>query len=111
MEPVAPRTLAERLKDLIGTVHGGPPDWAENHDYYIHGTPNAGSPVGATSLLSIPASASSHAAWSIKSRGPYVAPAGAVPEQGKMSRVFVHHPRLSPWARLRRPCRGWEGLS
>jgi hypothetical protein len=39
VEPVAPRTLAERLKDVIGTVHGGPPDWAENHDDYIHGTP------------------------------------------------------------------------
>jgi hypothetical protein len=39
VEPVAPKTLAERLKDVIGTVHGGPPDWAENHDYYIHGTP------------------------------------------------------------------------
>ena len=39
VEPVAPKTLAERLKDVIGTVHGGPPDWAENHDHYIHGTP------------------------------------------------------------------------
>jgi hypothetical protein len=27
VEPVAPKTLAERLKDVIGTVHGGPPDW------------------------------------------------------------------------------------
>jgi hypothetical protein len=39
VEPVAPKTLAERLKDVIGTVQGGPPDWAENHDHYIHGTP------------------------------------------------------------------------
>jgi hypothetical protein len=39
VEPVTPKTLAERLKDVIGTVHGGPPDWAENHDHYIHGTP------------------------------------------------------------------------
>jgi len=39
VEPVAPKTLAERLKDVIGTLHGGPPDWAENHDHYIHGTP------------------------------------------------------------------------
>lgn len=38
VEPVAPKTLAERLKEVIGSVHGGPPDWAENH-YYIHGTP------------------------------------------------------------------------
>ncbi len=39
VEPVAPNTLAERLKEVIGAVHGGPPDWAENHDHYIHGTP------------------------------------------------------------------------
>jgi len=38
VEPVDPKTLAERLKDVIGTVHGGPPDWAENHDHYVHGT-------------------------------------------------------------------------
>jgi uncharacterized protein (DUF433 family) len=38
-EPVVPKTLAERLKDVIGTVHGGPSDWAKNHDHYIHGTP------------------------------------------------------------------------
>ncbi len=36
---VAPKTLAERLRDVIGTVRGGPPDWAEHHDHYIHGTP------------------------------------------------------------------------
>jgi len=40
VEPVVPKTLAERLKGIIGTVHGGPPDWAENHDLYIHGIPN-----------------------------------------------------------------------
>ena len=39
VEPVPPKTLAERLRDVIGTVRGGPPDWAENHDHYIHGTP------------------------------------------------------------------------
>ena len=39
VEPVVPKTLAERLQGVIGTVHGGPPDWAENHDHYIHGTP------------------------------------------------------------------------
>ena len=39
VEPVVPKTLAERLKSVIGTVHGGPPDWAKNHDHYIHGTP------------------------------------------------------------------------
>ncbi|HME00814.1 MAG TPA: hypothetical protein VKM93_26225 [Terriglobia bacterium] len=44
VEPVAPRTLVERLKDVIGIVHGGPPDWAKNHDHYLHGTPNARCP-------------------------------------------------------------------
>ncbi|MGA3327042.1 MAG: hypothetical protein ABSF45_21465 [Terriglobia bacterium] len=39
VEPIAPPTLAERLKDVIGTVHGMPPDWAENHDHYLHGAP------------------------------------------------------------------------
>ncbi len=39
VEPIAPQTLAERLKDVIGILHGKPPDWAENHDHYIHGTP------------------------------------------------------------------------
>ena len=39
MEPVpSTRTLAQRLSDVI-TVRGGPPDRAENHDHYIHGTP------------------------------------------------------------------------
>ena len=31
-------TWYERLKPLIGSVKGKPPDWAENHDHYIHGT-------------------------------------------------------------------------
>jgi hypothetical protein len=39
VEPVAPKTLADRLKDSIGSVRGGPPDLAENHDHYLHGTP------------------------------------------------------------------------
>lgn len=30
-------TLAERLKDVIGVVEGLPPDFAENHDHYLHG--------------------------------------------------------------------------
>jgi hypothetical protein len=37
-EPPAP-TLAERLKSVIGSVAGLPPDLAEQHDYYLHGTP------------------------------------------------------------------------
>ena len=32
-------TLYERLKPLIGSVKGLPPDMADNHDHYIHGTP------------------------------------------------------------------------
>lgn len=39
VEPVVPKTQAEHFKSVIGSVHGGPPDWAENHDHYIHGTP------------------------------------------------------------------------
>lgn len=31
-------TLAERLKDVIGTVDG-PPDLAKNHDHYLYGVP------------------------------------------------------------------------
>lgn len=31
-------TLAERLKDVIGIIEG-PPDLAEQHDYYAHGEP------------------------------------------------------------------------
>lgn len=33
-------TLYERLRDLIGIAPGLPQDMAENHDHYIHGTPN-----------------------------------------------------------------------
>lgn len=32
-------TLYERMKDVIGIIDGLPPDMAENHDHYIHGTP------------------------------------------------------------------------
>ncbi|MBM4039632.1 MAG: hypothetical protein FJ290_14080 [Planctomycetes bacterium] len=32
-------TLAERLKDVVGIIEGLPPDFAEQHDHYIHGTP------------------------------------------------------------------------
>lgn len=39
VEPIAPQTLAERLRDLIGAVHDMPPDWAENHNHYLHGAP------------------------------------------------------------------------
>ena len=32
-------TLAEKLLKLAGTVPDLPPDFAEQHDHYIHGTP------------------------------------------------------------------------
>ncbi len=38
--PDDPRTLAERLKDVIGIVDG-PPDLAANHDHYAHGKPTS----------------------------------------------------------------------
>jgi hypothetical protein len=33
------KTLAERFKNIIGTVHDLPEDMAENHEHYLHGTP------------------------------------------------------------------------
>jgi hypothetical protein len=39
VEPVVLKKLPGPPKDVIGTVHGGPPDWAENHHHCIHGTP------------------------------------------------------------------------
>ncbi|MBZ5514762.1 MAG: hypothetical protein LAN62_07940 [Acidobacteriia bacterium] len=39
IEPVKEEPLAKRLKHVIGSVEGLPPDFAENHDHYIHGTP------------------------------------------------------------------------
>lgn len=38
-EPQVVRTLAERLKPIIGIAEGLPADLAENHDHYIHGRP------------------------------------------------------------------------
>jgi hypothetical protein len=35
----APRTLAERFKNVIGKAEGLPPDFAQNHDHYLHGAP------------------------------------------------------------------------
>jgi hypothetical protein len=32
-------TLYEQLEDVIGIIKGLPPDFAENHDHYIHGCP------------------------------------------------------------------------
>ena len=32
-------TLYEQLKDFVGIFSDLPPDFAENHDHYIHGCP------------------------------------------------------------------------
>ena len=38
--PEAPgRTLLERFGNLVGIAEGLPPDLADEHDHYIHGTP------------------------------------------------------------------------
>ena len=34
-----PPTLRERLKDVVGTAKGLPPDAAMNHDHYLYGLP------------------------------------------------------------------------
>jgi len=42
IEPIrgaSTRTLAERFRDVIGSVSDLPEDMAKNHDHYIHGTP------------------------------------------------------------------------
>lgn len=40
-EPKQPSSWADVFKDVIGSVDDWPPDMAENHDQYIHGTPKA----------------------------------------------------------------------
>ncbi|MCX6909595.1 MAG: hypothetical protein NTY01_16340 [Verrucomicrobia bacterium] len=37
--PRAPKNWGEALLEVAGTVEGLPPDYAENHDHYIHGVP------------------------------------------------------------------------
>jgi hypothetical protein len=37
--PYRPRSIADRWRDIIGILDGLPPDFAKNHDHYIHGTP------------------------------------------------------------------------
>jgi len=39
VETVVPQPLSQRLQKVIGVIRGMPPDWAENHDHYLHGTP------------------------------------------------------------------------
>jgi len=34
-----PRSLAERLANVIGKAKGLPPDASVNHDYYLYGVP------------------------------------------------------------------------
>ena len=36
--PAETSTLYDRLKHVIGTVKDLPPDFARNHDHYIHGS-------------------------------------------------------------------------
>jgi hypothetical protein len=38
-EPKDNRTVWEALRELDGKATGLPPDFAENHDHYIHGAP------------------------------------------------------------------------
>lgn len=37
VEPLPEKTLAERMREVIGSVEDLPPDFAEHHDRYIHG--------------------------------------------------------------------------
>jgi len=39
VERLGRKTLADRLRDVIGSVPDLPEDLAENHDHYVHGTP------------------------------------------------------------------------
>lgn len=39
VEALPTKSLSERLSNVIGIVHGGPPDLAENHDHYLYGAP------------------------------------------------------------------------
>jgi len=37
--PEAPVRWGEALLEIAGTAEGLPPDFAENHDHYLHGAP------------------------------------------------------------------------
>lgn len=39
VERAGRNTLADRLRNVIGSVPDLPEDLADNHDHYIHGTP------------------------------------------------------------------------
>lgn len=38
-EPKSPVTWGTALQEVAGTAKGLPPDFARNHDHYLHGTP------------------------------------------------------------------------
>jgi len=37
VEPAGGKTLADRFRDVIGSISDLPADMARNHDHYIHG--------------------------------------------------------------------------
>ncbi len=39
VEPARRTTIADRFREVIGSVTDLPSDMAKNHDHYIHGTP------------------------------------------------------------------------
>lgn len=41
VERVGRKTLADRLRNVIGSAPDLPEDRAENHDHYVHGTPKS----------------------------------------------------------------------
>jgi hypothetical protein len=41
-DPAQPQASSESLEEFIGMAGDLPPDFAEEHDHYIHGTPKRG---------------------------------------------------------------------
>jgi hypothetical protein len=39
LQAAQPKSVWDSLLEIAGTVEGLPPDYAENHDHYIHGLP------------------------------------------------------------------------
>lgn len=39
VKPAPPTSIAERFRDVIGSVADLPADLSRNHDHHIHGTP------------------------------------------------------------------------
>ena len=46
------RSWGEALLEVAGTVEGVPPDYAENHDHYLHGLPRLVGGSSATRFIS-----------------------------------------------------------